>query len=450
MPRYLRNHVLAMAALLLPAATATATAAGAAPHVRGEVIVKYAPGTPPWARAAVQRATGAGEPLPIGPLERRLRIRDGESVAETVAELRRRSDVEYAAPNAIAHASQAPAPPFMPNDPGAGVPGDWQKLQWNLLSTAGVNAPQAWQQLIAAGRPGATGVIVAVLDTGVAYSNRTPYLRSPDFRRQAFVKGYDFVDRDPFPHDANGHGTHIAGTIAESANNGIGLTGIAYNARIMPVRVLNRQGDGDAVAIAAGIRYAARHGAEVINLSLEFDGSVHAPSIPGIIAAVRYANQRGALIVGASGNTAEKAVAYPARANPVVSVGAITEHGCLADYSNDGPGLDIAAPGGGAAAPSTEGGCEPPGDGRDIFQLTLDGSVRKFGLPSGYQGTSMAAAHVSAVAALVIASGVIGPHPKPAAIERRLEATARDIGPPGYDTLFGAGLIDAAAATAPG
>jgi serine protease len=136
----------------------------------------------------------------------------------------------------------------------------------------------------------------------------------------------------------------------------------------------------------------------------------------------------------------------------VLSVGATTEHLCQAEYSNDGRGLDVVAPGGGADAAIDEDPqhCRPTGrPGRDIFQLTFAGSRRRFGLPSGYQGTSMAAPHVTGVAALVIASGVVGRNPTPRAVEERLEATARDLGPPGYDERYGAGLIDAGRATAP-
>jgi serine protease len=220
----------------------------------------------------------------------------------------------------------------------------------------------------------------------------------------------------------------------------------------MPVRVLDSRGEGDAAAIASGIRFAARRGAQVINLSLEFSSSVTAGQIPEIIDAIRYARDKGAVLVGASGNEADTAVAYPARSTPVISVGALTEHGCLADYSNDGPGLNIVAPGGGADAriPEDPEHCRPADEsGRDIYQLTFEGSVRRFGLPSGYEGTSMAAPHVSATAALVIASGVLGAHPSPIEVERRIEATARDLGPPGYDTRYGFGALDAAAATAP-
>jgi serine protease len=316
-----------------------------------------------------------------------------------------------------------------------------------------VNAPEAWSNMVADGAPGGRGVIVAVLDTGVAYANRGPFRRSPDFSRSEFVNGYDFVARNAFPNDRNGHGTFVAGTIAEATNNRYGLTGLAYGARIMPVRVLDSEGEGEASTIAEGVRFAAKHGARVINLSLEFSSNVTASDIPELIEALRYARRRGVVVVAAAGNEAHTAIAYPARAPNVVAVGATTEHGCLADYSNDGAGLTLVAPGGGADANLPgDPNCHPEQPaGRDIYQVTFSGSSpRGFGIPSGYEGTSMAAPHVSAVAALIIASGVLGRHPSPAQVIARLRATARKLGGGGDERLYGAGLVDAAAATARG
>jgi serine protease len=135
----------------------------------------------------------------------------------------------------------------------------------------------------------------------------------------------------------------------------------------------------------------------------------------------------------------------------VISVGATTEHGCLADYSNTGPGLDLVAPGGGGDADFLEDpNCDPnAAPGREIFQVTYRNARRQFGI-SREEGTSMSVPHVSATAALIIASGVLGEDPSPTAVLRRLEATSRDLGAPGYDEYYGWGLIDAAAATMPG
>jgi serine protease len=427
MPRRLAPAVapLAAAALLL----VPAPGARAAEAVPGEIVVGYASG-----RHEV------------------VRTRDPTAA---IARFKRRPGVAYAVRNFVAKVSQAQATPpnGLPNDPGRGTtPGGWQEVQWNFLGGFGVDAPAAWAHAAAAGHPGGRGVTIAVLDTGVAYKNSGRFMESPDLVGTRFARGYDFVRRKPSPLDRNGHGTHVASTIAEATNNGISLTGLAFEARIMPVRVLDSQGEGDAATIAEGVRFAAKRGAKIINLSLEFSSDVGASEIPELLSALDYAHKRGALVVAASGNEAHRAVAYPARARYVVSVGATTIHGCLSDFSNDGRGLDLVAPGGGADAQLPEDpNCkpnEPPGP--DIYQLTFIGSsVRRFGLPSGYEGTSMAVPHVSATAALIIASRVLGPNPTPSALERRLKRTATDLGPPGPDTRYGAGLINAGRATDP-
>jgi len=440
--------IIALGLLVMPS-----WAAGQSPrYVPGEVVVKYVDGTSRSGRAETLRVTGTGHARATAPLERTLKIKDGQSVEATVAELRAQPNVAYAAPNLIAHAGSLP----FPDDPGRGLPGDWSTLQWNFLPGTGVDAPGAWDHLAAVERWGGRGVTVAVLDTGVAYANFGHFRRSPDFIGTRFVRGFDFVDHDAHPNDENGHGTHVAGTIAERTNNRVGLTGLAFGARVMPVRVLDRRGDGAAGDIAAGIRYAAAHGAQVINLSLEFPGGAHASEIPEVISALHYAARRGAVIVAAAGNIypddASTSVVYPARADHVISVGSVTEHGCVSEFSKYGRQLDLVAPGGGADAADAGDPvhCRPSEDpGRDIFQLTFTGSVRRFGLPNGYEGTSMAAPHVAATAALVIASGVLGSHPTPAAIEQRIEQTTRDLGGPGWDVRYGAGMLDAAAATAP-
>ena len=353
----------------------------------------------------------------------------------------------HAPPLPVARAAGA----FTPDDPGAGSqPDGWEQLQWNFVGPFGVDAPQAWANAIAAGRPGGAGVTVAVLDTGVAYTNWKGFRRSPDFAPGQFVRGYDFVDHDPHPLDTDGHGTDVASTVAEQTDNGYGLTGLAYGARIMPVRVLDSAGDGNAATIAAGIRFAARHGANVINMSFNFEPAIRAAQIPQVLAAIGDAQRRGALLVAAAGNEGAPTVAYPARDPRVIAVGATTEFGCLASFSNRGAGLDLVAPGGGSdAALPEDSDCVQGRSGHSIYQVTLESpSTRRFGIGLDFVGTSMATPHVSAAAALVIATGAAGPHPSPTAVTARLERTARNLGAPGYDPDYGWGLLDAGAATA--
>lgn len=443
MPRILLTLLLASAG-----AFGAALPAHSAPYRPDEVIVRYAPGTSAGQQQAVQRAAGTRVQESPAPQARVLRITDGDSVRATARRLAAQPGVLYAVPNHVARLSQAG---FFPDDHGRGRAGDWRLIQWNFLAGTGIDAPAAWAWMLRAGAPGGRGVTVAVLDTGVAYRFAGRYRRSPDFTAQSFVPGYDFVSRDAFPDDPNGHGTLVAGVVAERTDNFLGLAGIAYGARVMPVRVLDAQGLGDAGAIAAGIRFAVTHGARVVNLSLEFDSAVPSREIPEVLRAIEFARSRGVVVVGASGNEALPRLAYPARAPGAIAVGATTEHVCQADYSNYGPGLDLVAPGGGSDAPLPEDPerCRPQDPtGRSIVQLTYSGGVGRFGLPTTYEGTSMAAPHVSAVAALVIASGVIGRRPSPAAVEARLERTARDLGPPGYDARYGSGLLDAGAAVA--
>jgi serine protease len=372
----------------------------------------------------------------------------------------------------VAAVALLPAPPlasaspllaraaYVPNDSGvaaATADAGWASVQWELNGPFGINAPQAWSQASRLGGSGGQGVTVAVLDSGVAYANRGPYKRSPDLARTRFVKGYDFVDNDPYPNDEYGHGTFVASTIAATANNAYGTVGVAYRAKIMPIRVLDFEGRGYPSTIARAIRYAVRHGADVINLSLElYDGPPLAPTprsvtaSPAVRSALADARRARVVVVSAAGNSANPNVPAKKYDTLAINVGGTTEHGCLGDYSNHGPGLDLVAPGGGTDADIPgDANCHPFGDaGRDISGVSFRAeSPARFEILPRFRGTSTAAPHVTGTVALVLASGILGPAPTPGMVERHLEATARDLGAPGFDHYYGAGLLDATAAT---
>jgi len=442
----------------------------AADYVPGEVVVGFAP------RAAIRvsadiatvaRAAHSATPSTIARQQastfKVIRLPRGMSVKAEIARLRHQPGIQYAVPNYIAHAAGS----FIPNDPGRShTPGGWQQMQWNFLPGAGVNAPEAWANLITDHRAGGRGVTIAVLDTGIAYRNWGRFKKSPDFTTR-FVAPHDFVATDPtrcdsrnnqepespsYPLDREGHGTFVAGEIAEATNNRFGLTGLAYNATIMPVRVLDACGDGDASSIASGIRWAVQHHAKIINLSLEFQLGLTSSDIPNIINAIADAHRHGVVVVAAAGNEGVSQLAYPAASPAVISVGATTRDGCLADYSNGGPRLDLVAPGGGDDSPSlSDPNCHPDRSLPNINQLTLlnPDQPGKFGYPPDVYGTSMSTPEVAAAAALVVASGVIGRNPTPAQILARLEQTATPLGGNVPNSNYGYGLVNAGAATAP-
>ncbi|HSC20961.1 MAG TPA: S8 family serine peptidase [Solirubrobacterales bacterium] len=389
----------------------------------------------------------------------------GVAVRQAAAALRQNPRVAYAEPNYIATASALEPSPYDPSDSGAiealasaGEVGRWVYKQWNFLapegtetaalplSPGGIDAPRAWRNLIDAGRPGGTGIVVAVLDSGIAYrSFGSAYRRSPDFGPGQFVPGYDFVDHDRLPLDRNGHGTHVAGTIAEKTDNAFGLTGLAYGAKLMPVRVLDSQGRGNALAIARGIHFAVDHGADVINMSFNFPCGKRVTMVDE---ALHEAYLAGVVTVASGGNLgSEGCVSEPATGPRVIGVGGTTEGACLGAYSLAGGAIDLVAPGGGIP----RSGC-PSVSSRPIYQVTLrPGSTSEFAIPATYVGTSMAAAHVSGVAAMVLASRAVNPKLEPRLrvdmVTKRLRETARDLGLPALQQ--GAGLIDAGKATEP-
>jgi serine protease len=349
----------------------------------------------------------------------------GKRVEELVAEYNSRADVLYAEPNYEAHAF------LVPNDTYYG-------FQWHFdnPSHGGVHAQDAWDV------GNGSGVVVAIIDTGVAYEDyntggpwwrREQYYRAPDLANTIFVQGYDFVNNDTHPNDDEGHGTHVTGTVAQSTNNSLGTAGLAYGASIMPVKVLNAQGSGSYADIADGIRYAADNGADVINMSL--GGSASSNTLRD---ALEYAYDKGVTIVAASGNDGTGTVSYPAAYDEfVIAVGATRFDESRASYSNWGTALDIVAPGGDTSVDQNGDGY---GDG--VLQQTFGNKFNDWGYYF-YQGTSMATPHVAGVAALVIGNGNAT---TPDDVRRALEETADDLGATGRDDIYGNGLVNAFAA----
>ena len=393
----------------------------------------------------------------VRPVVKRL-ARD-RSVGRALRALRDQSGVAYAYPDYVAHTAGA----FYPDDPGnSHTRRGWERMQWNMLAGAGVNAPQAWSNLLADQRAGGKGVVVAVLDTGVAYRDWGRFRISPDFRGTRFVAPYDFVKHNRYPLDRSGHGTFVAGVIGERTNNGVGLTGLAYGTSIMPVRVLNESGEGAESTIADGIRYAVAHGAKVINLSLEFplNRVRSASQIPLIVQAVNFAVRHRVVVVASAGNDSAHADGVPGPA-PRCDLGRGDDQGRLSGVVHQlRTRLDLVAPGGGDdALTSSDPACHPNRMLPPFYQMTLSdppygglpGNFGRFGYPGLYVGTSMAAPEVSGAAALVIASRVLGPRPTPAQVLARLELTATPLpaGATAPSLRYGYGLVDAGAATSP-
>jgi serine protease len=335
---------------------------------------------------------------------------------------------------------------WLPNDQVGGV--GWTSLQWNFVGRWGVSAPEAWQILRrrSLANAGGRGVRVAVVDSGIAYRDRDQYRRSPDLDPARILDGYDFIGQDRFPDDESGHGTHVASTIAGATDNAAGLTGLAYRADLIPIRVLDDQDAGDVLTIARGIRYAIRRNADLINLSVDFPVETTAADIPEVIDALNAARRAGILVISSSGNDGTGSIAYPARAASALAVGATTARGCRSTFSNGGRELALVAPGGGADHTSEpRGRCQPGQPGPPIAQVTLmrPSETTNLGVPLDYVGTSMAAAHVTGIAALVLGSGVVGRHPSPELLAAYLVRSTRDLGPAGRDVHYGAGLINA-------
>ncbi|MFA6198272.1 MAG: S8 family serine peptidase [Patescibacteria group bacterium] len=348
----------------------------------------------------------------------KMKLSSGDNIEDAIQRLYGDSLVAIAQPNYRYQIA------FTPND-------GLYSFQWNL---AQINMPTAWdtdQTEPAYG--GDPGVIVAVVDTGVAYENYGVYGQAPDLSGTSFVAGYDFINDDAHANDDQGHGTHMTGTIAQTTNNEHDEAGIAFNSTIMPVKVMDHTGSGTTETVSQGIDFAVAQGAKVINLSLTAttDDPIFKASIDAALAS-------HVVIVAAAGNDGEGNVDYPAAYPGVISVGAVRYDATRSYFSNYGTGLQIMAPGGDTRYDQNSDGFI---DG--ILQESFTNTAVNYTQFSNSwaQGTSSATAHVSGAAALLIAAGA-----DPATVKTVLTETALDLGTTGYDTETGFGLLDVAAA----
>jgi subtilisin family serine protease/PKD repeat protein len=391
--------------------------------------------------------------------------RDPGRLRDVLASLRARPEVEYAEPNVTLQAF------FTPDDPYFGSAGAWGQDFADLWGLHKMGASGAWD------RTRGAGVVVAVVDTGLDFSHpelvpnlwqnpgetgldalsRDKRSNGLDDDGNGFVddwRGWDFAQAGPGdndPTDLHGHGTHVAGTIAAVGNNGAGVVGVAPEASVMGVRVLDAGGSGSLEAISNGILYAANAGARVINAS--FGGSGETPQT--LVDAIAYAHDvKGVVFVAAAGNSnlnvgpAWKGT-YPANIRDALTVAAYNHLDQKASFSNFGSKLDVAAPGGGDSDP-TATLYEPQ---RSI--LSLKAALAGSSMTGSGQlvvnekylrqaGTSMAAPHVAGLAALVLAQN---PGYSPEQVRQAIRRGADDLGAPGFDTQSGYGRTNADRAT---
>jgi serine protease len=344
-------------------------------------------------------------------------------VPDAVARLASMPEVDYAEPNGVVRAYQA-AGRFTPND-------RLFPFQWHMKM---VDAERTW-----AIQKGDPSVVVAVLDTGVAYEDFGPFRKAPDFGTTTFVTGFNVLTGTSHANDDNFHGTHVASTVAEATNNGEGVAGLAFGCALMPVKVLDNEGTGSFFDVAEGVDFAANFTqggvkpVKVINLSLGGDSISQT-----LQRAIDRAVTQGIVVVAAAGNDNASQVSFPASLPNVIAVGAVDARKHKAPYSNFGPELDVVAPGGDIFR-DDDGDGHPDG----VLQQTFDPDTAE--LLGRYDdfayfyvvGTSQATPHVSAVAALLVRQGITSP----AAVQAAIEQTAEDLGAPGRDDTFGHGLI---------
>jgi len=387
-----------------------------------QVLVQFRDTVTEREASSLLRAVRAREARPARHARHfRVTLETETPVLETVRRLRGMPEVQYAEPNHVRRAFQAST--FTPND-------RLFRLQWNFRL---IGAPRAW-----AIQKGKADVAVAVLDTGIAYEDFGPYRKAPDWGSQQFLPGWDFVNGDAHPNDDESHGTHVASTIAQATNNGLGVAGLAFDCSLMPVKVLDERGGGSDFDIAEALDYVTnfREGGKnpvrVINMS--FGGGGFGETLA---AAVDRAAQAGILLVGSSGNDDVGEVVFPASLENVVAVGAVDGRKQRAYYTSYGSALDLVAPGG-------DDSRDDDGDGVEdfVFQQTFDPGTALGGrydafVTLGFIGTSSSSPHVAALAALLFSQGIGDAH----AVRAVMEQTAEDLGATGRDDQFGHGLI---------
>jgi subtilisin family serine protease len=420
----MRNLIFSLSLLLL-ACTAGAGEPVLVPWtvhhlpVATEMLVKYRAGAGP-------AVPGPGSIPALGIV--RTTVAGGVSL-QAMAAARQDPAVEWVQPN---YWRQALAAEVVPNDPYYRPPTNQRRFQqWHLPK---INANYAWS--ITAGQD---NFLTAVVDTGVD-------LNHPDLKDR-LAAGTSIVNQDNYTPpslgmDDNGHGTHVAGLIGATSNNGLGVAGVSWRGKILPVKVLNSQGEGTDADIAAGIVWAADAGARVINLSLGGPDDGSGPP-PALQAAVDYAHGKGCMIIAASGNSGDRSIFYPAALPHVVAIAATDPWDQVARYSTFGPFVALAAPGGsGPEALSLQTGILST-----LWDTNSQGTDGMGGSEAGEYGievgTSMAAAVASGAAAVLWA---YRPGLTADQVEDQLKATAADVGPAGPDEQSGAGRIDLLAA----
>jgi len=334
-----------------------------------------------WKSDYNPRITQHGTILNWEPEQRimRIRIKQDISLQKWLDQWSNYPEIEYMHPNQIYRIAT------MPND-------SYYEKQHYLKQ---IKAEQGWDIQTS------SDIVVAILDTGVD-------LGHTDLKGN-LIQGINLLEKEKSPQDDNGHGTNVAGIIAATGNNLIGITGMTWKTRIMPIKVLDKNGEGDSFLVGQGIRYAVDHNAKVVLLSL--GEPVYTPFMKE---AVDYAEEKGVLVVAASGNEGDR-LNYPAAFPNVLSVGAVNQDDHYASYSNYGQQLDVVAPGEG------------------IFTTKLGGDY------TSNTGTSMAAPQVAGLAALLLQKY---PHMKPSEIINFIKFTADDVGESGWDIRTGFGRIN--------